>query len=457
MRTRDVVLRAVLLLACLTGAALAQTAGWETYGPALFEVNAVTTGSDELTVYAGGADYAASQAALFKSVDAGRRWETLLHAEPGEFFSDILVDPGSSATIYAGALFNGTTRIYRSGDGGEVWSVRQTIPSYCIPSFAPGTSAGAALVACGTRLLRTSDAGLTWQEVSNPFTESTRLTSGSAGSLFAYGQTRIYKSTDGGSAWVAVGNPLPCAGLNALRVDPTNASVFVAGAGLLGAQGLTCGGVYRSTNAGASWAASSLSGVYVTDIAIDPHAAARVYACAGYLGGLFPKGGAYASLDGGANWANLFLPALGAVRLALSRSGQILYAATSLGVYTLAGAGGPTTCTPDDQTLCLDDGRFRVAATWTKPDGASGQGNAVALTSDTGYFWFFDSANVEVIVKVLEACAINGNRWVFASGLTNVQVTLTVTDVVAGTTNTYANPQGTAFRPVQDTAAFACN
>ena len=456
MRTRNAALPAVLFTACLVSPALAQSPSWETFGPPLFQVNAVATGSDELTVYAGGADYAASQAALFKSADGGRRWETLEQAEPGEFFSDILVDPGSPATIYAGALVNSTTRIYRSGDGGQTWSLRQTIPSYCIPSFAPGAAAGAALVACGTHLLRTSDAGLTWQDVSNPFTESTRLTPGPAGSLFAYGQTHIFKSTSGGGTWSGVGNTLPCAGLNALRVDPANASVFVAGAGLLGAQGLSCGGVFRSTNAGNTWTASDLSGVYVTDIAIDAHNPARVYACAGYLGGLFPKGGVYASLDGGTSWANLFLPALGALRLALSHSGQILYAATSVGVYALTGAGGPPSCAPDDQTLCLNDRQFRVAATWSKPDGTSGQGHAVALTGDTGYFWFFDSSNVEVIVKVLEACGVNTHRWVFASGLTNVQVTLSVTDIVAGTTNTYNNPQATAFRPIQDTTAFPC-
>jgi hypothetical protein len=104
----------------------------------------------------------------------------------------------------------------------------------------------------------------------------------------------------------------------------------------------------------------------------------------------------------------------------------------------------------------LNDGRFRVAATWSKPDGTSGQGHAVSLTGDTGYFWFFDSSNVEAIVKVLEACGVNSHRWVFASGLTNVQVTLAVTDIVAGTTNTYTNPQATAFKPIQDTAAFPC-
>ena len=294
MRTRNAALAAFLFTACLVSPALAQSPSWETFGPPLFQVNAVATGSDELTVYAGGADYAASQAALFKSADGGRRWETLEQAEPGEFFSDILVDPASPATIYAGALVNGTTRIYRSGDGGQTWSLRQTIPSYCIPSFASGTAAGAALVACGTHLFRTSDAGLTWQDVPNPFMESTRLTPGPAGLLFAYGQTRIFKSTSGGSAWSGIGNALPCAGLNALRVVPTNANVFVAGAGLLGSQGLSCGGVFRSTNAGSTWTATDLAGVYVTDIAIDAHNPEKVYACAGYLGGLFPRGGAYA-------------------------------------------------------------------------------------------------------------------------------------------------------------------
>ena len=61
-----------------------------------------------------------------------------------------------------------------------------------------------------------------------------------------------------------------------------------------------------------------------------------------------------------------------------------------------------------------------------------------------------------MIVKVLEACGVNGYRWVFASGLTNVQVRLSITDVVTGVTNTYNNPQATAFKAVQDTKAFPC-
>jgi len=113
-------------------------------------------------------------------------------------------------------------------------------------------------------------------------------------------------------------------------------------------------------------------------------------------------------------------------------------------------------CTADPTTLCLSGGRFQVQAAWRSPSqGTSGQGGAVSLTPDTGTFWFFGAANVEVIVKVLDACSLNAHEWVFAAGLTDVEVTLTVTDTQTGAVQTYVNPAGTAFQPIQDTAAFA--
>jgi len=112
-------------------------------------------------------------------------------------------------------------------------------------------------------------------------------------------------------------------------------------------------------------------------------------------------------------------------------------------------------CTPSDRSLCLNQGRFEVQADWTTPDGKTGTGHAVPLTSDTGTFWFFNDTNVEVVVKVLEGCATNNRYWVFAGGLTNVRVRLTVRDAKSNTMKQYTNPQNTAFRPIQDTAAFA--
>jgi hypothetical protein len=100
------------------------------------------------------------------------------------------------------------------------------------------------------------------------------------------------------------------------------------------------------------------------------------------------------------------------------------------------------------------DGRFEVSATWRTPS-ATGQAKAVPLTSDTGFFWFFGEANVEVVIKVLDACGLNNRFWVFAGGLTNVRTVITVTDTQTGISNSYINQQGTPFQPLQDTSAVA--
>jgi len=104
--------------------------------------------------------------------------------------------------------------------------------------------------------------------------------------------------------------------------------------------------------------------------------------------------------------------------------------------------------------MCLNANRFQVTAVWQKPDGSSGSGTAVPLTADSGYFWFFDPTNIELVTKVLGACAIDNNYWVFSAGLTNVQVTLLILDTSNGVSEQYVNAQGTAYQPIQDTAAF---
>jgi hypothetical protein len=113
-------------------------------------------------------------------------------------------------------------------------------------------------------------------------------------------------------------------------------------------------------------------------------------------------------------------------------------------------------CATAGTTLCAEGGRFRVEESWQTGDGRQGFGQPVQLTSETGYFWFFSETNVESVVKVLNACAPPFNRhWVFASGLTDVKVTLRVADSTTGEVTTYTNPLGHLFQPVADTSAFA--
>jgi hypothetical protein len=71
-------------------------------------------------------------------------------------------------------------------------------------------------------------------------------------------------------------------------------------------------------------------------------------------------------------------------------------------------------------------------------------------------FTFFDPTNIEMILKVLDACALNHKWWVFAGGLTDVGVGIKVTDTTNGAFNTYSSAKGHLFQPFADTSAFNC-
>ena len=118
------------------------------------------------------------------------------------------------------------------------------------------------------------------------------------------------------------------------------------------------------------------------------------------------------------------------------------------GPYTLtANASGSPTCTPSATTMCLNNDRFAVSATYTTGT-SSGQASAVKLTSDSGYLTFFSASNIEVVIKVLDACGLNSRYWVYAGGLTNVNTVITVCDTKSGTVKTYTNPANTLFQPI---------
>ena len=138
---------------------------------------------------------------------------------------------------------------------------------------------------------------------------------------------------------------------------------------------------------------------------------------------------------------------------------RILVTGFAMAVLWLAAApasAGSAPCVPDDHTLCLNDNRFAISARFRTSDTAETDATGVKLTGDSGYFWFFNPANIEVVIKVLGACGINDHYWVFATGLTNVEVTLSVTDTQSDTTKPYVNTLGVAFAPIQDTSAFDC-
>ena len=115
-----------------------------------------------------------------------------------------------------------------------------------------------------------------------------------------------------------------------------------------------------------------------------------------------------------------------------------------------------TACVTGGSVLCLGaGGRYRVRTEWRLSDGAEGVGSARDLTTDTGAFTFFDEANLEVVVKILDGCEVNGKIWVFAAGLTDTGVVLVVRDLQTDQTVRYVTTAGSPFQPIRDVEALA--
>ena len=118
----------------------------------------------------------------------------------------------------------------------------------------------------------------------------------------------------------------------ALAVDPINPSILYAG---------TVGGIYKSTNAGATWALLPGAIRNASVLAIDPSRSATVYAGGGSSLGVFK------STDGGSTWTtiNNGLPAVTFPSSLVINPSEptTLYVGGSAGVFKSTDGGGSWT------------------------------------------------------------------------------------------------------------------
>ena len=114
-------------------------------------------------------------------------------------------------------------------------------------------------------------------------------------------------------------------------------------------------------------------------------------------------------------------------------------------------------CLESGSVACLLGGRFRVEGVWRDFHGNSGVANFLAVSEASAYGSFFDENNKEIFVKLVDACALTGNYWVFAAGLTNLEATLRVTDTVFGKVYEQSSPLGENFAPNLDIGTFLSN
>ena len=60
----------------------------------------------------------------------------------------------------------------------------------------------------------------------------------------------------------------------------------------------------------------------------------------------------------------------------------------------------------------------------------------------------------EVLLKVLDGCALNGHVWVFGASTTDLGYVIRVTDTATGKVKEYRNEPGTPAAAITDAKAF---
>ncbi len=212
------------------------------------------------------------------SVDGGRNWKTSNAGMLPTAATDIALDPtspGNARVLYVTAFGRG---VYKSSDGGSSWTLKNQGITQKEP-FA-------------WRMVRTK-AGVLYLLVAR------RSSDGSIGNA---GDGALYKSTDGANSWTPIKLPDGVNAPNGLSIDPRNPErmYLAAWPRAVGMHG-EGGGVYLSTNGGASWKRIFNREEHVYDVTIDPRNPDTIYA-AGY------DSSAWISRDRGEHWRHIAGP-----------------------------------------------------------------------------------------------------------------------------------------------------
>ena len=132
-----------------------------------------------------------------------------------------------------------------------------------------------------------------------------------------------------------------------------------------------------------------------------------------------------------------------------------LVAALLLGLPVLAGAEDYG-CLESSRVSCLQDGRFKVRAYYDHEENQNRSARIRdALVGDAAsLFYFFTFDNPELMVKVVDGCALNGRYWVFGSAATDLDYRVTVEDKATGREKRYERNRSNPL--IGDVVSFPC-
>jgi photosystem II stability/assembly factor-like uncharacterized protein len=210
-----------------------------------------------------------------------------------------------------------TGGVTRSDDGGRTWRVMNNGMPQTAATHVLLDPAGALYVAgFGRGVFKSTDAGEHWTlknagiEGSQPF--AWRIVRDRRSALYLIAARRsddgsfgnendgaLYRSTDGAEHWTRLRLPVGLNGPNGLAIDPRDpARLYLAAWGRSTRQGAVDGGIYLSTNRGATWRRVHSEDQHIYDVTIDEQDPSTLYAT-GF------ESSAWRATDRGLSWKRI--------------------------------------------------------------------------------------------------------------------------------------------------------